>query len=109
MRYIAESADGPTRVQRTLTWVVFLAAVSAVAYHCADGAANCISPPSPCLVPLLVLGDVAVNEGGALGLSLQRGFAAGGEPLTRTAAVALTPYRDDGPSLIEKPNWGRCS
>ena len=40
-----------------------------------------------CLVPLLVLGSIAVNEGVALGHSLQRAFEAGGEPLTRTAAV----------------------
>ena len=40
-----------------------------------------------CVVPLLVLGGIAVNEGVALGHSLQRAFEAGGEPLTRTAAV----------------------
>ena len=40
-----------------------------------------------CVVPLLVLGGIAVNEGVALGHSLPRGFQAEGEPLTRAAAL----------------------
>jgi len=40
-----------------------------------------------CVVPLLVLGGIAVNEGAALGQSLPRGFPADGEPLTRAAVL----------------------
>src|SRR4029077_17356916 len=39
------------------------------------------------VVPLLVLGGIAVNEGVALGSSLPRGFQAEGEPSTRAAAL----------------------
>ena len=39
------------------------------------------------VVPLLVLGGIAVNEGVALGHSLQRAFQAEAEPLERTAAA----------------------
>ena len=123
MRSISESADAPARVARAFTWVTFLAAAGAVAYHCLailrpfasliawSGVLAILCYPLQqrlvrrtgrvalsafitsvltvltCLVPVLVVAGAAVNEGGALGISLQRGFAAGGEPLARTAAA----------------------
>ena len=141
MRGIPESAGGPTRVQRGLTWTVFLAAASVVAGLCVAilrPFANVIAWSAvlavvcyplqqrlvrrtgrvtlsafmtsvltvlACVVPLLVLGGIAVNECVALARSFQHAFQMEGEPLTRAQAVLAQITRAVGLGDAAVPTW----
>lgn len=122
MRSIPRPADDPTRVQRALTWAVFLAWASVVAGLCVailrpfvnviawsavlailcyplqqrlvrwtgrvalSAFITSVITVLTCVVPLLVLGGVAMNQFLALGHSLARALQGEGEPLARAAA-----------------------
>jgi predicted PurR-regulated permease PerM len=58
-----------------------------------------------CVVPLLALGGIAVNERIALGRSLQRAFQAEGEPLTRAATGLARITRAVGLGEAAIPTW----
>lgn len=58
-----------------------------------------------CVVPLLALGGIAVNECIALGHSLQHAFQADGEPLTRAATVLTRITRAAGLGEAAIPAW----
>ena len=124
MRRIDDSAVGAKNIQRALTWVIFLAGASAVAYLCfsilrpfagviawsAVLAIICYPVHQrlvrrtrrvalsafitsmltvlACVVPLLLLGSIAVNEFVALGNSLRGALNGHTEPLSRVMAPA---------------------
>jgi predicted PurR-regulated permease PerM len=58
-----------------------------------------------CVVPLLAVGGIAVNECVALGHSLQHAFQAEGEPLTRAAAVWARITGSVGLGEAAMPAW----
>lgn len=141
MRSISELADAPTRVQRALTWTIFLASATVVTGVCVailrpfaniiawSAVLAILSFPLQqrlvrrtgrvalsafitstvtvlvCLVPLLMLGGVAVNEGVALAHSWQRSFQLEGEPVSRAAAVLARIAQPVGLSETAVGTW----